>query len=78
MAATGGRVKGEPRVMRSESELLEAILAAATVREDGRQLMACPRAFELAEQLGVEVSEIGRLCNREGIKIAQCQLGCFP
>jgi len=39
--------------------------------------MPCPRAFELAEQLGVEVSEIGRLCNREGVKIAQCQLGCF-
>ena len=70
-------MKGEPTVMRSESELLEAILEAATVREDGRQVMPCPRAFELAEQLGVEVSEIGRLCNREGIKIAQCQLGCF-
>lgn len=70
-------MEGEPTVMRSESELLEAIMEAATVREDGRQLMPCPRAFELAEQLGVEVSEIGRLCTREGIKIAQCQLGCF-
>jgi hypothetical protein len=43
--------------------------------KDGR--LACAAAFELARKNGVSPKEIGDACNRVGVKIAACQLGCF-
>jgi hypothetical protein len=39
--------------------------------------LSCEKARELAEELKVPVSEIGRICNVLKIKISACQLGCF-
>jgi hypothetical protein len=39
--------------------------------------LACKRAFELAEELGVAPREVGQAANQAEIKIAACQLGCF-
>jgi Trp operon repressor len=39
--------------------------------------LSCESARELAEELNVPVSEIGRICNVLKIKITACQLGCF-
>jgi len=39
--------------------------------------LSCERAHELAEELKVPVSEIGKICNVLKIKITTCQLGCF-
>ena len=39
--------------------------------------LSCEKARELAEELKVPVSEIGRICNVLKIKITECQLGCF-
>ena len=39
--------------------------------------LACKRAFELAEELGVPIREVGKAANDAGVKIAACQLGCF-
>jgi hypothetical protein len=39
--------------------------------------LSCEKARELAEELNVPVSEIGRVCNVLKIKITACQLGCF-
>jgi len=64
--------------MSSDSELREAILEAAAAREDGRLCLPCGRAFEIAARAGVEVPEVGRVCDGEKVKIVQCQLGCFP
>ena len=44
---------------------------------DGRKKLACSEAFELAQEFGVEVAEIGRICNQQNIRICKCQLGCF-
>jgi alanyl-tRNA synthetase len=60
-----------------QNDIKEIILSAA-VTEDGKKKLSCEKAFELAEKHGIELIEIGRICNQEGIKIAQCQLGCFP
>ena len=42
---------------------------------DGR--IACRRALQLAERLGVAPGEVGQVAEEQGIKIASCQLGCF-
>jgi len=62
--------------MEQQQTLIEAVKAAAKER-DGRRVMPCATAFQLAEQFSVTVREIGDICNAEGIKIANCQLGCF-
>jgi hypothetical protein len=39
--------------------------------------LACKKAFELAEELGVALREVGEAANEAKVKIAACQLGCF-
>jgi hypothetical protein len=39
--------------------------------------IACKRAFELAEELGVPLREVGKAANLAEVRIAACQLGCF-
>lgn len=56
---------------------LEAVLKAAVDREDGRRVLECARAFELSERYSLPLQRIGEICNRHGIKIVRCQLGCF-
>ena len=43
--------------------------------KDGR--LSCEAAHELAKELGVTLEEIGRFCDDNGIRIKDCQLGCF-
>ncbi|MBN2363908.1 hypothetical protein JXL83_07230 [candidate division WOR-3 bacterium] len=44
---------------------------------EGKECLKCAEAFDVASELGIEPSEIGRICNRLKIKIVSCQLGCF-
>jgi len=37
----------------------------------------CPQAFEIAEKYDILKLDIARYCNRHGVKIRGCQLGCF-
>ena len=39
--------------------------------------LKCKDAFEIAEKIGVPIRSVGNYCNRNHIKIASCQLGCF-
>ena len=39
--------------------------------------LPCAVALELAAELGVAPLAIGQAANRLGIKITDCQLGCF-
>ena len=39
--------------------------------------LSCESAFEIAQRLGVEPIAVGRAANHLGIKIVDCQLGCF-
>ena len=54
-------------------ELEEKIKASLV---NGR--LPCAAAFKIARQLNVTTKEIGEACNRLGVKISSCQLGCFP
>ncbi|OPY70911.1 MAG: hypothetical protein A4E57_00227 [Syntrophorhabdaceae bacterium PtaU1.Bin034] len=40
--------------------------------------LSCPRALAMARELGISPKELGDLLNELRIKIAGCQLGCFP
>ncbi len=57
----------------SETGNLEAALNARA--KDGR--IACAAALDLAKRLGLRPEEVGRACDRLGLKIVACQLGCF-
>jgi hypothetical protein len=56
---------------------LMKLIDEAAVERDGNKKLPCARAFELAERHSVTLREIGESCNRSGIKIIACQLGCF-
>ena len=58
-------------------EIVDMVSRAASSRDDGRRILACAKAFALAEEHGVSVSEIGTVCQEYDIKIVGCQLGCF-
>ncbi len=60
----------------TNDELITAVIAAAEDRDE-KKYLSCAGALELAEEYGVDATEIGRICNEKGIKLFQCQLGCF-
>jgi len=57
-------------------DLVEAVVAQ-TYEENGRKKLACADAFKLAKKHKVKLGEIGEICNRQNIRICNCQLGCF-
>lgn len=62
--------------MNREEDLVNAVIAK-TKESDGVKELACANAFELARECQTEIIEIGRICNKQKIKIRKCQLGCF-
>lgn len=62
--------------MTKEQGLIEAVLEKAK-ELDGKKQLTCKEAFELAEEFGVQILEVGRICNQKNIRIRRCQLGCF-
>ena len=54
----------------------KAIMDAAVLRDD-RKVLTCTMAVKLSRQHDMSLKEIGDACNRLGIKIRECQLGCF-
>jgi hypothetical protein len=59
-----------------EKQILEVIFKYVEIKEDIKYL-TCAKAFQIADELNVNASIIGRLCNQEKIKLKSCQLGCF-
>ena len=57
-----------------DKELLVEKIKGQT--KNGR--ISCRQALKLASELEVSPKEIGDLLNELKIKIAGCQLGCFP
>jgi len=55
-----------------EKTLGDALLAEA---RDGS--IACAQALALCERLGCRPQAVGEACDRLGVKIVACQLGCF-
>jgi len=53
--------------------LIETLKAQA----GDEKLLACTDAFKIARDLDIPLAEVGSTCNELGIRVMQCQLGCF-
>jgi len=58
-------------------EELTASVKAVCVERDGRLTLRCADAFQVAKKASTDLATIGRICDENGIKVVQCQLGCF-
>jgi hypothetical protein len=45
--------------------------------EKGKKRLKCEDALRIAAKYQLKPHKIGGVCNRNDIKIAACQLGCF-
>lgn len=57
--------------------VVQKLVMESAVERNGRKTIPCARAFEIHRQHGVALKDIGRICNENGVKICECQLGCF-
>lgn len=62
--------------MRDDTRILKLVKEACT-EKDGKLRLACAAAFSLSEKHGMSLLDIARVCNKHGIRISSCQLGCF-
>ena len=62
--------------MNENQELIDAVLQQAQ-KQGGRKELFCAEAFEIARKYDARLSEIGRVCNQNNVRIRKCQLGCF-
>jgi len=60
----------------NKKEIRDAVVAASRLSA-GRRRLPCAAAFALKEKHGISLKEICGICDKEGIKIVKCQLGCF-
>jgi hypothetical protein len=49
---------------------------AKALSKDGK--ISCKQALRLAEEEGISSRDVGNLLNEIKVKVAGCQLGCFP
>jgi len=59
------------------AEQLEKDVLEKSFMEKGKKRLKCKDALEIAARHDVVPHKIGGVCNRKGIKIVACQLGCF-
>jgi hypothetical protein len=59
-----------------EKKILEILNKYCVIKEN-RKYLTCAKVFEIAKELNVKVSVIGKICNQEKIKLNDCQIGCF-
>jgi len=52
------------------------IMNAAAPRGE-KKVLSCADAVKLSKEHGISLKEIGDTCNELGIKIIECELGCF-
>ncbi len=62
---------------RTSDEGLVEVVRKAAREEAGKMKLACTDALKIAAQYEVKPIAVGQICNREGIKMCKCQLGCF-
>lgn len=56
-----------------EKEKIKEIL----LKKAPQKKLPCKLAFEIAKEYEIELKEIGEVANEIGVKISNCQLGCF-
>ncbi len=56
-----------------DTELEEKVVSSLVDNQ-----LPCAVAFKIAQELKVSVREVGETADKIGIRIVNCQLGCFP
>ncbi len=56
---------------------LKGTIDGCVKEKDGARRLSCHAAHVLAEDHQVSLRAIGEICNAEGIRIINCELGCF-
>ncbi len=62
--------------MTDNKDLVEVVKNSAK-EMDGKTSLTCARAHQIVEENNTTLGVIGNICNENGIKIRNCQLGCF-
>lgn len=62
--------------MTKRDELKKALLKTA-VKKGGKPTVTCKKVLLLAGKFDVTPLQVGRMCDKEGIKIRECMMGCF-
>jgi hypothetical protein len=60
-----------------ETEIIKKELLSKTTLLDGKHSIDCDEVFDIAKKLSISKIEVGKICNETGIRIRNCQLGCF-
>lgn len=55
----------------------EKLVQDTAVMREGKKILSCAQAVKLSREHDISLKEIGETCNHLGIKIIECQLGCF-
>lgn len=55
----------------------EKLVQDTAVMREGKKTLSCAQAVKLSREHDISLKEIGETCNNLGIKIIECQLGCF-
>ena len=63
-------------IFMNEEKALE-LIKARTYEDGGKIKLSCLDAHKIAEKENIKLAFIGKLCNRENIRISNCELGCF-
>lgn len=59
-----------------EKKIIEKLHNCCKIDGD-KKILTCGMAFQIAKEMNIDISIIGKLCNSEKIKLSSCQLGCF-
>jgi hypothetical protein len=62
--------------MMAKEQIIEVVLKKSQLL-DGQRTLPCAQALVLAQEMGIAIAEIGRICNEQNVRICACQLGCF-
>ncbi len=63
--------------MQKEARLDQILAQTCAQSREGKSTLACVDAFAIAARFAMPIETFGQLCNERGIRIVQCQLGCF-
>lgn len=55
----------------------EKLIMNATTPRGEKRILSCADALRLSKEHDISLKEIGDTCNDLGIKIIECELGCF-
>jgi hypothetical protein len=55
----------------------EKLIVDAAAPRGEKKILSCADAFKLSKEHDISLKDIGDACNEFGIKIIDCELGCF-